>query len=232
MKINKLFFLVAILLVLINFSGEAVAIPMLKLDDGFTSITIADGGAGDWWATPGAVTFVGSVGSFSANVSTGITKPLYGTETNPVIDLNSVYVTSFAGGTLRISFTETDFSSSDFPNDLIAFYISVGGTTTGNVAFNSYWDPNNNGFAETNLLSSLGGFGPMAFSNQSGSGFYPFSPDAKFSLTVVATITHAGAGLTSFDAMVSPVPEPAAMFLVGAGLIGIAELGKKKFFNK
>jgi len=36
----------------------------------------------------------------------------------------------------------------------------------------------------------------------------------------------------SKDKLMSPVSEPATMLLLGSGLIGLAALGRKKFFKK
>ncbi len=62
-------------------------------------ITIADGSAQDSNIAPGAVTFMGSIGGWSINVSTGLTDPAL-----PVaqLDLNSVDVSAGTPGTLEI----------------------------------------------------------------------------------------------------------------------------------
>lgn len=39
-------------------------------------------------------------------------------------------------------------------------------------------------------------------------------------------------GLFDYEIRVAPVPEPTTMLLLGAGMIGLAGLGRKKFFRK
>jgi hypothetical protein len=52
-----------------------------------------------------------------------------------------------------------------------------------------------------------------------------------YSITLVATLNHTGAGNSSFNAIArddAPVPEPSAMFLIGIGMIGVAAWSKRK----
>ena len=59
-------------------SVPAHVVPQLRLSDGINTVTVTDSGVGDANALSGAVVFNGSIGDFSVNVITGITKSLLG----------------------------------------------------------------------------------------------------------------------------------------------------------
>ncbi len=101
---------------------------------------------------------------------------------------------------------------------------SLGGTTPGSVIFyfdiNGYqssiaWDDmthNGNSFsaADTVLMADI-----------------PGDPGDPFTMSMTAVVTQSG-GITTLDANISPVPEPATILLFGVGLIGLAGTMRRK----
>ena len=191
--------------------------------------TAADGSAGD-----GLVTFMGAVGSFIVNVTTGISKPIIGAPDKARIDLNSVNV-SGAAGHLEIMLTDTDFSALPYQDsEGVVLTNDWGGTTDGKVWAQGFVDPGNNAFGMGYTTGPQHFDTPGAFSESLSLLTPAFPGTGMFSLTEVVRLHHAGAGdITSFDKSLSadPVPEPTTMLLLGAGMIILAGLGRKKFSN-
>lgn len=173
---------------------------------------------GDFNPVTGAVTYSGSLGLFSVNVTTGISKPLL-TGPGTMLDLNSVNV-SGGTGTLTIGLTDTDF----FPGGVGFLNFNIGGTTSGTISAQAYMDAGNAEFGTGTLLGSMTSSGP-AFSYTSADTIIDHT--SPYSLTLVTTVTHTGAGqISSFDANV--VPEPSMLALMSLGLIGLGFAGRRK----
>src|SRR5512147_831969 len=77
---------------------QASALPIMTLSDGTTTVTVTDNGAGDSFIDTdgtGVITFIGAVGTFYINVTTGLSKSDPGSAAWwPNMDLNNVSRTS------------------------------------------------------------------------------------------------------------------------------------------
>jgi hypothetical protein len=200
--------------------SQANAIPMLRLTTSAGgSVTVTDGGAGDLaGGTDGVVVYSGSLGGWIWNIASGFSKPALGTADSPVLDLNSVNLSSSGyAGTVNIWLTDTDFTATPGLTNMIA---AIGGTTFGSVSYRTFVDSSNTAFGTATELTNTGGFTDFAFASTINE---TFSSLTAYSLTLLVSVTHESHWLpqiSSFDAVVS-VPEPSSLFLLGAGLLAV-----------
>ncbi|MGB0629911.1 MAG: hypothetical protein ACPGRZ_04390 [Alphaproteobacteria bacterium] len=229
MKKHLLIGLAAIAASSISVSSHAA--PQLRLSDGINTVTVTDGGAGDASALAGVVIFQGSVGDFLVNVTTGITKPVLGTPADPVLDLNSIDVTGTAGGVLTVEFTETDFFSG---GALVNFVTQIGGVTADTVQFEHFASTTNTGFAtDVSVFDSGNVSGVIAYADTTQTAL-----TGLYSLTTVATVTHASGGQnSSFNSVLesgfgptTDIPEPALApsLLIGGMVLAGRLIGRRR----
>ncbi len=191
-------------------AGSAMALPVLTITDGTTTVTVDDAD------NDGIITFGGTVGGWDVTMSMASSFPAIGKVGFPEMHLTGATTSYSSGGTLTFSVEDT-FSAWD--NNLKGLVSAFGGYANGNVTFNTYLDGT--------LLAS---FGPAtgAFSEALSSLVTPIDPN-DYTITIEGIIDHSNTCMSSsFDGGVAPVPEPATMILFGIGLIGIAGVTRKK----
>jgi hypothetical protein len=197
--------------------GVAYAIPVgaiLSVSDGVTSITLTDNFVGDLNAAIGELTLSTNVGVWSLSISTGITKPVLGSTTNPVMDL-VIQASSTGAGSLTYTFSDNNFGPA--PGTLtsaISGHVISGAPTT--VDYSVYGDGGNTLGTLASLLTTTGTNSlPVLTSNSA-----PLVLSAPFSLSEVVQLTASGASAVSIDASlnVTPIPEPSTVVTTFLGL--------------
>lgn len=189
--------------------GSSFALPVLTLTAG-GDIQIIDDST-DTTPSDGNVTFTGPLGDTTVTVSFGSSAPASGDFDYPNLHLAGIV----NGGTDLVTFHLTDTFTS-INAGILSWVTEFGGA--GNAPSSLAVEINGTEIANFSV------FGPDQFSS-----FVPERGPYVFDLT--GTI-QANANTTSFDADVSPVPEPTTMLLFGTGLIGLAGISRRRKSKK
>jgi hypothetical protein len=201
---------------------ETKGIPSLRLTQGAHVVTISDGVISDLNPTPGTVTFLGAVGSFGINVTSGLT---FGRDSLlPFLDLNSLNASSSTGGTLKLELSEIGYNP--MVHSLLS---SIGGTLAAGatLTYKTYIDAGNILFGHGTLLSSQT-FSGSSFNGEIGTRLAQL--DTPFSITLEVILSHPRSAkrTSGFDATVEALPEGGATAtLFGTGLLFLAVLARR-----
>jgi len=203
-------------LLVAGFCTRAKAAATVTIWDGLNPlVVVADNGPGDSFGATGAVYVRTNIGVWYLSISSAITKPLFGSATQPVMDL-LIQANSSAAGTLRFTFSDNNFgpATGTLTAKADGHLIDGGAPTT--LAYDVYGDAGNSIGATTTHLTTIGPAALPFYATDSGLLLLP----APFSLTQIIQFSTTGATGFSADGSFSfqAVPEPG---IIGLGCLGL-----------
>jgi hypothetical protein len=198
---------------------SASAAPSLSFSvDGGAAVVCADGDACDSNAAAGVITFIGAVGAYNVNVTTGIGG---GVSPTFLMDLNSVNLQTGSGAhSLEILLSDTGFTSIGQVTGAWGGTLSGLGTVSASAAYSL----TNTLFAQTTSLGSAGPFSGPAFSTSLSGAAIASSP---YSLTQRIFLSSTGPLSYSGDFELQ-IPEPGTLALLGLALGGLGFSARRR----
>lgn len=197
--------------------GSVNAAATLSLYDGVNPlISVADNGPEDMFGSSGMIYVQTNVGVWYLSISSAVTKPVFGSATEPVMDL-VIQANSTAAGTLRFIFSDNGFGpASGTLSATVDGHVIYGAATTMNC--DVFGDPANVVGAHTVHIASTGAFPLPGVATASGLVALP----APYSLTQDVLFNASGPTSFSANASFQVIPEPTVTALAVLGLAAAA----------
>lgn len=200
------------------------AVPTLTMTDSATAttVTVTDGGGGDSCGSPGCVTFVGTVGDWTINVDTGLTKPATGNATNIEMDLSfDASTRNHAATSMTITWSDSGYSGRFNLVDVLGGTQTAGMTATDFIKINGV------------TVLTLGPFTTSPYSGTAAttSAITLTPTDVVTLVMVLSKPSSTGASFTGTgDKNLHAVPDGgSAVALLGIALAGIE--GARRMFR-
>lgn len=192
--------LMGVLIAVILCAGSAYAVPTLVINSGTATVTITDGSGLDANGLSGDVTYIGSVGGWTINITTGVIG------VNPTMDVNSQDLNSGSSDPLTITFSDpTQLVTGPAGFSALLGTTSLGGTITYNVLVDG-----------SPVATILGPSGSATGSLSSGSH------------VLAEQVILDGPGTTQFDASLTVPDAGTTVMLLGVSLTALGFFGRSR----